>query len=225
MVTFFVLISLLVSAFFSSSVGGFQFSGFSKLHRPSSTLTMLNNNKGALNFPFFTNNKKNSPSNNNKPKYPTIVVNKNYNVALGCLGLAGAAFVTNNTPLAAGLGVLGGFLFLQTGKIRFVFDDEAMEVCVLKSDSDAEQLLTKTRENFAVGGRNRWTYDSFKEWSFIPTKDFPVFMYYREVQTNPADPKGQFHLFPVIMNGKELYDVLMERVGAVPRAIPPKQQK
>lgn len=172
-----------------------------------------------------------------KKEYPTVVVEGNYNVALGTLGLAGISFVAHNNVLAGGLGLLGGFLFLQTGKVRFVFDQDSMEVKVLSKDkkleslgknvelevydkltknkgsskNQADQLLVKSRDNFAVGGANRWRYDTFAEWWFVPSKEFPVFMYFSETQTKP---EGQFHLFPVIMNSKQLYDVLMERVGA-----------
>ena len=88
------------------------------------------------------------------------------------------------------------------------FDDEAMEVFVKKND---EELAS--RENFAVGGQNRWKYSTFLKWSFIPTKEFPIFMYFTESQTDPSKEGGQFHLFPVIMNGGQLYDQLVKRVG------------
>lgn len=45
---------------------------------------------------------------------------------------------------------------------RFVFDDEALEVLVLKPGED---VASKQTDNVFVGGRNRWTYDSFiSEW-------------------------------------------------------------
>jgi hypothetical protein len=82
-----------------------------------------------------------------------------------------------------------------------------MEVCVEKNQS-----LEKTRENFAVGGRNRWRYDSFQDWYFLPSKEFPVLMYFYENQTSE---KGQIHFFPVIMNSQQLYDTMKERIGLI----------
>ena len=38
-------------------------------------------------------------------------------------------------------------------------------------------------------------------------------MYFNENQTNKD--KGQLHLFPVIMNSKILYEVMMERIGSL----------
>ena len=72
-----------------------------------------------------------------------------------------------------------------------------MEVCYV--DKTSPDGIKQSKENFAVGGRNRWSYKSFKNWYFVPNKDFPVFMYFSETQTKP---EGQFHLFPVIMNGQ-----------------------
>jgi hypothetical protein len=40
-------------------------------------------------------------------------------------------------------------------------------------------------------------------------------MYFNEIQTKP---EGQFHLFPVIMDGKLLYETLMDKVGPNPPA-------
>lgn len=153
------------------------------------------------------------------PVFPTIVVSNNYNVAAGCLALSVPSIAADNIGLAAFFILLGGFLTLQTSKIRFVFDNEAMEVCVLKksennsnSDSNEAAVLGRTRENFAVGGQNRWKYSSFRDWYFIPSKDFPILMYFFETQTKP---EGQIHFFPVITNGKQLYDTMMERIGPV----------
>ena len=111
-----------------------------------------------------------------KPVLPTVVVEKNYNVALGSLVLAiTSAGVVHNYGVGAFFGVVGLFLTLQTGKVRFVFDNDAVEVLVAKGkDQQGDETLTQTRENFAVGGRNRWKYDTINEWFFIPSPSFPV---------------------------------------------------
>ena len=43
-------------------------------------------------------------------------------------GVAGAAHLGHVDPLAWGAGVLGAFLAFQAGRVKFVFDDDALEV-------------------------------------------------------------------------------------------------
>lgn len=145
-------------------------------------------------------------------KIEKVVIDKDYRVAAG-FGVA-AALALSQQNLVAGvpLSALAALLTVQTGKVKFVFDDEAMEVFVAKKGDSGEDVFL-SRDNFAVGGRNRWKYSTFLKWDFIPSKDFPVFMYFTESQTDSEKPGGQFHLFPVIMNGKQLNDQLMMRVG------------
>ncbi len=40
---------------------------------------------------------------------------------------------------------------------------------------------------------------------------FPVLVYFKENQTKP---EGQIHFFPIIMDGKALYEVMNERCGS-----------
>ena len=105
---------------------------------------------------------------------------------------------------------LGALLSVQTGRVRFAFDDTAMEV--LKRQSDGK--IIKSGENFAVGGENRWAYNSFISWDFIPSQKFPLFMYFRESQTPNAPPEGQFHLFPMLFRADELSALMIDKVGA-----------
>jgi|LauGreStaDraftv2_3_1035109.scaffolds.fasta_scaffold59474_1 hypothetical protein len=135
------------------------------------------------------------------------VIDSNYNVALGFTGLGVASCFTGNLLVGLPSAALGALLFKQTGRVRFVFDSEAMEVKVNKGNEE----LTNSGENFAVGGRNRWSYKTFTRWGMVPSKEFPVFMYFYETQTDKD--KEQFHLFPVIMDGKMLYNAMVEKVG------------
>ena len=138
----------------------------------------------------------------------TVTIDGDYRLAAGCGVTAALALSQQNLFAGVPLSALTALLAVQTGRVKFVFDDEAMEVFVKKND---EELAS--RENFAVGGQNRWKYSTFLKWSFIPTKEFPIFMYFTESQTDPSKEGGQFHLFPVIMNGGQLYDQLVKRVG------------
>lgn len=51
---------------------------------------------------------------------------------------------------------------------RFTFDDEALEIYRAGEET----------ENIVVGGRNRWTYDSFVNWEFW-WPNFPVLVYFK----------------------------------------------
>lgn len=145
-------------------------------------------------------------------KTSSLTIPKNYNVAIGSFATSATLlFGVHNIFAAVPFGLLGILLIIQTGKVRFVFDNEAMEVFVAKKDGKGDEI-NASRENFVVGGKNRWKYSTFTDWFFIPSKNFPILMYFKENQTSP---EGQVHLFPVIMDGKVLYDTLMQKVGPV----------
>lgn len=133
-----------------------------------------------------------------------VTISRDYSLSRSLLGISVVSAALLNPAVAVPTGLLGAFLTVQSGKIKFVFDEEAMEIFVVKNGEDT------SRENFAVGGKNRWKYSSFTEWAFLPSKELPVLVYFKETQTRP---EGQFHLFPVIVNSKELYDALVSKVG------------
>jgi hypothetical protein len=58
-------------------------------------------------------------------------------------------------------------------------------------------------------GIGNYSYSAFTNWEFW-WPAFPVLVYFKETQTKP---EGQVHFFPIISNGKQLYDVLVERAG------------
>ena len=127
-------------------------------------------------------------------------------------GLAGAGgLLTLGTPFGIGapvglpLGALAAFLATRTQKVRFVFDPDALEVMIDKGDG-----LSETAENFAVGGKNRWSYESIEEWACYPSLENPVLVYFRENQTRSS---GQGHLFPVLFDAEQLRQLMAERVG------------
>ena len=74
--------------------------------------------------------------------------------------------------------------------------------------------LTTTGENVVVGGENRWKYDTFVNWDFLPSESFPVLVYFRETQTPVANREevplvvdeldGQVHFFPAISDAKQV---------------------
>ncbi|XP_050386777.1 uncharacterized protein LOC126802983 isoform X2 [Argentina anserina] len=132
----------------------------------------------------------------------TVIPEPDYRIPIVLLGLSGGLAYTNNLLPAAPVGLLGLLLLFQTTRVRFVFDDEALEVKV------GEELET-SGENVFVGGKNRWKYSSFVNWE-LWWPNFPILVYFKETQTKS---EGQVHFFPVIFNGKQLYDVMVERAG------------
>ena len=69
-------------------------------------------------------------------------------------------------------------------------------------------------ENVVVGGENSWKYSTFVNYDFLPSKNFPILVYFRETQTPVANREevpivvdnlaGQVHFFPAISNVDEL---------------------
>ncbi|CAI5469066.1 unnamed protein product [Closterium sp. Yama58-4] len=132
----------------------------------------------------------------------TVVVEPDPRIPIVLLGVSGALFLADNKLAAAPIGLLGALLAFQTTRVRFVFGEEALEVRI-------GQQLESSGENVFVGGENKWWYDTFVNWEFW-WPSFPVLVYFKETQTRP---EGQVHFFPIIANGKQLYDVMVERCG------------
>ncbi|KAJ4957765.1 hypothetical protein NE237_024876 [Protea cynaroides] len=135
-------------------------------------------------------------------KRESVIPDPDYRIPIVLFGLAGGLVYADNLLAAAPIGLLGLLLLVQTTRVRFVFDSEALEVKV------GEQL-DESGENVFVGGKNRWKYSTFVNWE-LWWPNFPILVYFKETQTKP---EGQVHFFPVIFNGKQLYDVMVERAG------------
>jgi len=133
---------------------------------------------------------------------PTVIPEPSFNVPIALLAIGGLEIGLDAAPIGYFTALLGIFLTIQATRVRFVFDDEGLEVVVGASDP-------KETNNAFVGGKNRWSYDSFVNWEFwFP--GFPILVYFKETQTKP---EGQIHFFPIIFEGKQLYDVMLERCG------------
>ncbi|CAA2964553.1 Hypothetical predicted protein [Olea europaea subsp. europaea] len=76
--------------------------------------------------------------------------------------------------------------------------------------------LQESGPNAFVGGKSRWKYSTFVNWE-LWWPNFPILVYFKEKQTKP---EGQVHFFPVIFNGKQLYDVMVERCGSSKTSAP-----
>ncbi|XP_043699184.1 uncharacterized protein LOC122649975 [Telopea speciosissima] len=144
-------------------------------------------------------------------KRESVIPDPDYRIPVVLLGLAGGLVYTDNIVAATPIGLLGLLLLVQTTRVRFVFDDDALEVKV------GEQL-EESGENVFVGGKNRWKFSTFVNWE-LWWPNFPILVYFKETQTKP---EGQVHFFPVIFNGKQLYDVMVERAGPSKTSAPKK---
>ncbi|KAF3333138.1 hypothetical protein FCM35_KLT00829 [Carex littledalei] len=65
----------------------------------------------------------------------------------------------------------------------------------------------RSHKRLPYGNFNR--YSTFVNWE-LWWPQFPILVYFKETQTKP---EGQIHFFPVIFNGRQLYDVMVERAG------------
>jgi len=141
-----------------------------------------------------------------------VVVKADYNVALGALALGGALFAARAPVAAVPMTALAVLFAVQAGRVRFTFDDEAFE---LKTTSAGTEELGGSGENIVVGGANRWAYNTWVNYDYFPSKEFPILVYFKENQTpeekwgegpGGLDKKGggQVHFFPAICNVEEL---------------------
>lgn len=139
----------------------------------------------------------------------TVIPEPDYRIPVVLLGIAGGLVYTDNLVPAVPVGLLGLLLLVQATRVRFVFDDEALEVKI-------GDQLDESGENAFVGGKNRWKYSTFVNWEFW-WPNFPILVYFKETQTKP---EGQIHFFPIIFNGKQLYDIMVERAGSSKTSAP-----
>jgi len=169
-----------------------------------------------------------------KEKAAVVTVKDDYTLAAMFLG--SGAFLCSALPYAAfGLGavvlLLGVLFFVQTDRVKFVFDGNAFELRTLEGyyldENEGTQLL-EPGENMLVGGKNRWAYSSFVNYEFFPKGLVerglpPVLVYFKETQTPREEwdkgpgaiansegalaqgaVPGMVHFFPAICNAQEI---------------------
>ena len=118
-------------------------------------------------------------------------------------------------------GALGGFLAFQASRVRFRFTKTDLEVVFIEPGADdstalAVDVASSGDNKLQGGGENRWSYDSITNWEFW-WPGFPCLVYFKETQTKS---EGQPHFFPIIMDGKKLYEVMLDRMPASQNAKP-----
>mmetsp|Transcript_33286 Transcript_33286/g.55821 ORF Transcript_33286/g.55821 Transcript_33286/m.55821 type:complete len:293 (-) Transcript_33286:305-1183(-) len=109
---------------------------------------------------------------------------------------------------------LGGFLSFQASRVRFLFTDTDLQVVIIEPfGSDEEALKASSSGDLGDnklqgGGANSWPLKSITNWEFW-WPGFPCLVYYKETHTKAT---GQPHFFPIIMDGKVLYETMLERM-------------
>mmetsp|Transcript_168251 Transcript_168251/g.298106 ORF Transcript_168251/g.298106 Transcript_168251/m.298106 type:complete len:170 (-) Transcript_168251:111-620(-) len=145
-------------------------------------------------------------------QFDQVVLKPDFGLAIK-FGVAAAVLGAAAWPVGFGaqvgvpIALLAILFAVRAPAIRFVFDPDALEVMTPDKESGG---LKESGENFAVGGRNRWKYDTIEEWAMYPSPESPILVYFREKQTKP---EGQPHLFPVLFEPDELKQLMVERVG------------
>jgi hypothetical protein len=173
------------------------------------------------------------------PPPPPVVIKEDYTLAIAFV-LGGVALTTGGAGVLNGAGALPGVLVLllgilftvQTGRIRFTFDETAFELKTRAPGTDTDGSspagLRASGDNIVVGGANRWAYDTFVNYAFFPAGWLergwhPILVYFKETQT-PSDQwdvgpgqsanspqavalgavRGQVHFFPALCDCDQL---------------------
>ena len=140
----------------------------------------------------------------------TVIPEPSYAIPAVLLGTSIASHTLFSNDILAGItGLLAAFLTIQASRVRFIFEPDALEVVIGEKQEKTE--------NAFVGGENRWRYDTFVNWEFW-WPSFPVLVYFKETQTKP---EGQIHFFPLIFNGKQVYEAMVQRCGRSQTSGPP----
>jgi Protein of unknown function (DUF3119) len=167
---------------------------------------------------------------------PPVVIDRDYRVAAVFLT---AGLLLDLIPyvqflLGIPLTLLGILFFVQTYRVRFVFDEEN-NLSIRIGDE-----LKESGENIVVGGANVWNCDTIVNYDFFPKGwidnafplDLPILVYFKETQTDSStwakegpgqfanDPvkidagtavAGQVHFFPAVCNAQQIRNEFVKR--------------
>lgn len=177
-----------------------------------------------------------------RPVYETVVIDPDFRVAGLFLGLGAALDFIPYIQLTLGplVTVLGLLFFVQTLRIRFVFDEEnciELKTSALSPGASSAELRD-SGENVIVGGANRWGCDTIVNYDFFPQSWMepnhpigPILVYFKETQTDEStwsdgpgkfanDPAkiaagtavpGQVHFFPAVCNAQQIKSEFAKR--------------
>jgi hypothetical protein len=172
-----------------------------------------------------------------RAKMEDRIIDPDFTLALGTFLLAPLIMWYHPTYMADGslslIGVFGaGFhvvfaalLWVQTVRVRLVFEKDAMEfynVVGPQCDLEKGAKLVRKPSNYVAGTQNRWKYDDIINYGFFPSLEFPVICYMKETATDEykwnrwfaafdSYGRGQPHFFPGICNAKQVKEEFEKR--------------
>jgi hypothetical protein len=153
----------------------------------------------------------------------TLLSSDDADGSLSLLGVAGGTFHM----------LIAALLWVQTRRVRLVFEKDSFEFYNIKGpslDFDQGAWLERKPDNYVSGTINRWKYDNITNWSFFPSLDYPLIVYFKETET-PMEQwdkwfavfdtygKGQPHFFPGIVNARQFKEQ-MEMRGVQRKQVP-----
>ena len=193
--------------------------GYSRVRAFGPLKALVKDGKKPLWLPSFNKEKRREEINSLLKSNDVIIVAPDYTLGAAFLATGSLMNAIHVPVLGVPTAILGALFAFQASQVKFVFDDEAMEVRI------GEDLM-EARENWAVGGENRWKYEYFTNWTFFPANGvdgrtegdfpFPILAYFKETETpedkwaagpgqfdkNPGT--GQMHFFPCVVDADEL---------------------
>ena len=113
-----------------------------------------------------------------------VLIDSSYNLAAGCAVIGTVCGVLENFKGPTGklfgggaiaFTVFAAFIAFQTTTLRFQFDDTNFSL--VKADGSSNG------KNIVVGGENSWKYNTFVNYDFLPSEEFPILVYFKETQT------------------------------------------
>lgn len=168
------------------------------------------------------------------PKFDTVVIDPDFRVGVAFLAVGALLDQIPYIQWTLGLftTLLGILFVVQTFRIRFVFDETALELATVAQNGELET----SGENVIVGGANRWKTATIVNYDFFPKGWIdgpvgPILVYFKETQTpedswneGPGklanDPDkvaagdaiaGQVHFFPAVCNAQQMRDEFEKR--------------
>ena len=112
--------------------------------------------------------------------------------------------------------LLATLFWVQTLRVRCVFEEDGFEFYNLKGDMDMtkkKSKLTRKPGNFVTKTENKWNYDKVTGYQFYPSIQYPLICYLKETQTPEGYkiPGEQPHFFPALFKAQQFKDEMDKR--------------
>jgi len=162
------------------------------------------------------------------------VITPAYGLALGSFAFAALVAVLNQDPscsaavggiclpthvafvLATHIALFGAVCGIQAYNLRIILDKAGRFTITKRGERTLTNQGLKYTDNYVIGGQSSYRLDKFISYGFYPSVEFPILIYFKEVDTpkekwklpppTKLDPKnnGMAHFLPAVCNCKEL---------------------